>query len=56
MSADSVKAALRTLDSFLAYYTTPINILPVTQGQGGTSLGLYGTATGLIQVGSASCR
>ncbi|CUI29553.1 fec operon regulator FecR [Achromobacter xylosoxidans] len=51
MSADSVKAALRTLDSFLAYYTTPINILPVTQGQGGTSLGLYGTATGLIQVG-----
>ncbi|WP_268631182.1 hypothetical protein, partial [Escherichia coli] len=51
MSADSVKAAMRTLDSFMAYYTTPLNILPVTQGNVKDFSGILGTTTGLLQVG-----
>ncbi|PWF32361.1 hypothetical protein DBB30_33820, partial [Yersinia pestis] len=35
----------------MAYYTTPLNILPVTQGNVKDFSGILGTTTGLLQVG-----
>lgn len=56
MSANSVKESANIIESLLAYYTTPISIAPVIQGETSNINGTIGTLAGVAQIATGTIQ